>query len=126
MAIVPLPLSQDVQARALLHHLLEHGDIVGRDAAGRTIVQLAVDDRVLETLMTFDADAAELEPEPDDEEDGPPILLDLVRPKVGGAEAGHSIRPGRLSCGAARDDPAQGAPPDRPEAFRWTRRTSIA
>ena len=33
MAIVPLPLSQNVQARALLHHLLEHGDIVGRDAA---------------------------------------------------------------------------------------------
>ena len=81
MAIVPLPLSQDVQARAPLHYLLEHGDIVGRDAAGRTIVQLAVDDRVLETLMTFDADAAELEPEPDDEEDGPPVVLDLTPPK---------------------------------------------
>jgi hypothetical protein len=82
MAIVPLPLSHHVQARALLHHLLEHGDIVGRDTTGRTIIQLAVDDRVLETLMTFDADAAELEPEPDEEEDGPSLLLDLVRPKV--------------------------------------------
>jgi hypothetical protein len=82
MAIVPLPLSQHAQARALLHHLLEHGDIVGRDTTGRTIIQLAVDDRVLETLMTFDADAAELEPEPDDEEDGPPLLLDVVRLKV--------------------------------------------
>jgi hypothetical protein len=82
MAIVPLPLSQNVQARALLHHLLEHGDIVGRDAAGRTIVQLAVDDRVLETLMIFDAEAAELEPEPDEEEDGPPVVVELVRPKV--------------------------------------------
>ena len=82
MAIVPLPLSLNVAARALLHHLLEHGDIVGRDTAGRTIIQLAVDDRVLETLMTFDADAAELEPEPDDEEDGPPVVLELVRPKM--------------------------------------------
>ena len=82
MAIVPLPLSQNVQARALLHHLLEHGDIVGRDTAGRTIIQLAVNDWVLETLMTFDAEAADLEPEPDDEEDGPPVLVELVRPKV--------------------------------------------
>jgi hypothetical protein len=55
---------------------------VGRDAVGRTIVQLAVDDRVLETLMAFDADAAELEPESDDEEDGPPLPLDLVPRKL--------------------------------------------
>ena len=81
MAVVPLPLSQNVQARALLHHLLEHGDnIGGRDAEGRTIIQLAVDDRVLETLMTFDAEAADLEVEPDDEEDGAPVLVELVRP----------------------------------------------
>jgi hypothetical protein len=82
MAIVPLPLSQNVQARALLHHLLEHGDIVGRDAAGRTIVQLAVDDRVLERLLIFDADVAELEPEPDEEADGSPVVVELVRPKI--------------------------------------------
>ena len=82
MAIVPLPLSQNVQARALLHHLLEHGDIVGRDAAGRTIVQLAVDDRVLETLLIFDADVAELESEPDAEEDGSPVVVELVRAKM--------------------------------------------
>ena len=82
MAIVLLPLPPGAEARVLLHHLLERGDIVGRDAAGRTIIQLSVDDRVLETLMTFDADAAQLEPEPDEEEDGPPLLLDLVRPKV--------------------------------------------
>jgi hypothetical protein len=55
---------------------------VGTDAGGQTIIQLAVDDRVLERLMTFDADAADLEPEPDDEEDGRPVLLDLVRPKT--------------------------------------------
>jgi hypothetical protein len=82
MAIVPLPLFQNLQARALLHHLLENGDVVGRDTTGRTIIQLAVDDRVLETLMTFDAEAADLEPEPDDEEDSPPVLLDLVRPRM--------------------------------------------
>ena len=49
---------------------------------GRIIIQLAVDDRVLEKLLTFDAEAAGLEPEPDAEEDGPPVAVDLVRPKV--------------------------------------------
>ena len=82
MAIAPLPLPPGAQARVLLHHVLEHGDVVGRDTVGRTIIQLAVDDRVLETLMTFDAEAAELEPEADDEEDGPPVLVELVQPKM--------------------------------------------
>ena len=89
MAIVPLPLSRDVEARALLHHLLEHGDVVGKDTAGRSIVQLAVDDWVLDKLLAFDADAGELEDgadaEPDDdaEEDWlPVVLLDLARPRV--------------------------------------------
>ena len=37
MASVPLPISQNVQIRALLHHFLEHGDIVGRTPrAGRS------------------------------------------------------------------------------------------
>ena len=61
MAIVPLPLPPGAEARALLHHLLEHGDVVGVDSAGRMIIELAVDGWVLEKLMTFDADAAELE-----------------------------------------------------------------
>ena len=88
MAILPLPLPPGAEARALLHHLLERGDIVGRGSAGGTIIQLEVDDWVLETLMTFDAEATDLEdgggdePEPDDEDDGPPVLLDLARPKV--------------------------------------------
>ena len=89
MAIVPLPLSQDVRARALLHHLLEHGDVVGKDTVGRTVIQLAVDDWTLEKLATFDADAAELEDvadaelSEDDEEGGPPVLLlELLPPKV--------------------------------------------
>jgi hypothetical protein len=82
MAIVPLPLPPNLAARAMLHHLLEHGHIVGRDPAGGVILQLAVDDRVLEMLMTFDADAADLEPEPDEEENGSPVVLDLVSPKM--------------------------------------------
>ena len=88
MAIVPLPLTPGAEARALLHHLLDHGDVAGRDTAGRTIIQLAVDNWTLEKLATFDADAAELEdgvdaePDPDDEEDEPPVRPDLVRPKL--------------------------------------------
>lgn len=88
MATVPLPLPPNVAARALLHHLLEHGDVVGKDTMGRTVIQLVVDDWVLDTLMTFDAEATEFEnavdaePEPDDEEDGPPIVVELVPPKA--------------------------------------------
>ena len=108
MAIVPLPLSLDVEARALLHHVLEHGDIVGRDSAGRTVIQLLVDDWTLEKLMGFDVEAAELEEggdaesEPDNEEDGPPVLLlDLVRPKTVGRRRGlgPGVRSSRLSYG---------------------------
>jgi hypothetical protein len=87
MAIVPLPLPPGAEARALLHHLLEHGDVVGRDAAGRMIIQLAVDDWTFDRLMAFDAAAAEFEdadgePHADAEEDGPPIVVGFIRPKV--------------------------------------------
>ena len=44
MSIVPLPLPPEAEARALLDHVLEHGDALGRDTAGRTIIRLAVDD----------------------------------------------------------------------------------
>lgn len=88
MAIVPLPLPPGAEARALLHHLLDHSDVVGMNTAGRTIILLAVDDWVLEKLLTFDAEAADLEDggdaeaEPDDEEDGPPVVIELMRPKM--------------------------------------------
>jgi hypothetical protein len=88
MAIVPLPLPPGAEARALLHHLLEHGDVVGRDGAGRTVIKLAVDDWALEKLMAFDAEVAELEdggdtePDVDAEEDGPPGVVELARPRV--------------------------------------------
>ena len=52
MAIVPLPLAPGAEARALLHHLLEQGHVVGRDSLGRTLIELAVDGWVLEKLMT--------------------------------------------------------------------------
>jgi hypothetical protein len=88
MAIVPLPLSPGAEARALLHHLLGHGDVVGRDTVGRTVIQLAVDDWVLDRLLAFDAGAAELEdvgddePDADNEEDGPPVPVEIVPPKA--------------------------------------------
>ena len=87
MAIVPLPLPAHAEARVLLHHLHEHGDVVGRDGAGRTVIKLAVDDLMLDRLMGFDADAAELEdqgdqePDADDEGDGAPVVLELARPR---------------------------------------------
>jgi hypothetical protein len=68
--------------------MLEHGDVVGSDAAGRTMILLAVDDSVLEKLMTFDAEVADLEDGGEDESDddtevdGPPVVLDLVRPRT--------------------------------------------
>ena len=44
MSVIALPLDPGDQARALLHHLLEAGDVIGRDDAGRTVIQLAVGD----------------------------------------------------------------------------------
>ena len=92
MTIVSLPLPPAAQARALLHHLLEQGDILGKDTMGRTIIQLALDDWTLEKLITFDAEAADLELEPDDEEDGPPVVLELAGPTVVGAGGAYLRR----------------------------------
>jgi hypothetical protein len=80
MSIAVLPLDPGAQARALLHHLLERGDIVGRDAAGRTVIQLAADDWLLEQLLSFDSrsedleDGGDAEPDDDAEPDGPRML----------------------------------------------------
>ena len=92
MAIVPLPLPPDAEARALLHHLLEHGDVVGRDSAGRTIIRLVVDDWVYEKLMTFDADAAEL----GDQSTPSPTTM----PRRTCCQSCCSMRCGRRSSGA--------------------------
>ncbi|MDF2765672.1 MAG: hypothetical protein K0S81_2666 [Rhodospirillales bacterium] len=74
MPVTALPLDPGAQARALLHHLLEAGDIIGRDHTGRTVIQLAADDWLLDRLLTFDAGAEELEDGGDAEDDGPAVL----------------------------------------------------
>ena len=74
MPVPALPLDPGAQARALLHHLLEAGDIIGRDTAGRTVIQLAANDWLLHQLMTFDAGAEDLEDGGDAEDDGPAVL----------------------------------------------------
>jgi hypothetical protein len=75
---------------------------------GRTLIQLAVDDHILERLMGFDTDAAELEdgadaePDADYEDDWlPVVLLDLARPKGHQTQAdlGPGVRSDRLSHG---------------------------
>jgi hypothetical protein len=55
------------EADQLLLQILERGNIVGRDAAGRTIIQLTLDDVTLDKLMVFGADLAEGEDGCDDE-----------------------------------------------------------
>jgi hypothetical protein len=47
------------EAEQILRDILEHGDIAGRDAAGRTIIKLAVDRRTFKRLKAFRADKAE-------------------------------------------------------------------
>ena len=81
MSAIPLPLDPGAQARTLLRHLLEAGDVIGRDAAGRTVIQLAADDWLLEQLMTFDAGAEDLEDD-DEADDSPPVLsFDRIPPR---------------------------------------------
>lgn len=55
------------EAGELLRQILETGDIVGRDATGRTVIQLALDRATFDRLMVFGADAAEREDGGDDE-----------------------------------------------------------
>ena len=80
MAVVQLPLDPNAEARTLLNFMLQHGDIVGTDQRGRTLLQLAIDPWTLDQLAAFDADAADLEDD-DREPDGPAVILDLVPPK---------------------------------------------
>ena len=40
MSVVPLFLDPNAEARTLLNFMLQHGDIVGTDQAGRTLLQL--------------------------------------------------------------------------------------
>ena len=61
-------------AEQLLLQILESGDLVGEDGAGRAVLQLAVDRATLERLMAFGADAVEHEENGDDEPyEAPPV-----------------------------------------------------
>jgi hypothetical protein len=55
--------------RGILERILATGDVIGRDARGRAILAVAVDDWLLDELAAFGADLDELEPEPDEEDD---------------------------------------------------------
>ena len=72
MAVVALHTDAGSQARAILHHLLQHSDVAGRDAVGRTVITLAVDDWLLDRLMTFDAASEDMEDNGDSERDDEP------------------------------------------------------
>jgi hypothetical protein len=108
MAIVPLPLSPIAEAPALLHHLLEHGDIVGRDIVGGTMILVAVDDWGLEKLMTFDAEAAELEDGGDAGPDGDPLLQE-TRWRPSSSREGASHPPPACSAGRLHRSPTTAA-----------------
>jgi hypothetical protein len=45
----------------LLREILERGDITGRDASARIVIELAVDRATFERLMVFGAELAEAE-----------------------------------------------------------------
>jgi hypothetical protein len=69
-------LAEVAKARAeqLLRQILQSGDVVGQDGAGRTVVRLAVDRATLDRLIVFGADAAECEDHVDDEPyESPPV-----------------------------------------------------
>ena len=69
MPVTSLPLDPSAKARALLHHILEQGDVVGADRMGRTIIQLALDDWAFEQLLTFEAGHEDFEDDGDSEPD---------------------------------------------------------
>ena len=89
MAIVSLPLPPGPEARLLLRRLLDEVNILGRDAAGRTIIQFAVDDWALDRLMAFDAGAAH----PHDAAGGPVPDEELVPTPVCGPPDGDAGEP---------------------------------
>jgi hypothetical protein len=49
--------------RAVLRQILETGDVLGKDASGRVVITLAVDEWLLDKLVAFDAEAEDLENE---------------------------------------------------------------
>jgi hypothetical protein len=91
------------EAELLLQKILEAGDVVGRDAAGRTVIQLAVNPEDFLRLMAFGADAAESECDDGEPNDVPPVSAcwpDLARPGAGKVMA-RFFRPAPLLHHAA-------------------------
>jgi hypothetical protein len=56
--------------RAVLTRIIATGDVVGRDAHGRTVLAVAVDNWLLDELAAFGAGLEDLEPEPEEDEEG--------------------------------------------------------
>jgi hypothetical protein len=52
MSVVPLSLDPNAEARALLNFMLQHGNVVGTDYAGR-LLHLAVDPSTLDQLASM-------------------------------------------------------------------------
>jgi hypothetical protein len=55
------------EANRLLRDILERGDITGRDASGRIVIELAVDRATFERLMAFGAELVDAEDGGDEE-----------------------------------------------------------
>jgi hypothetical protein len=55
--------------RGILAQILGTGDVLGRDAAGRTVLAVSVEDWLFDALAAFDAELDDLEPEPDEDDD---------------------------------------------------------
>lgn len=87
MSVISVHGSDDnSEAQALVRFMLVHGDIVGTDHAGHTVLQIAVDPWLLDQLCAFDAGSEDLEyadaePKPDQETDAASTALDVVRAK---------------------------------------------
>ena len=55
------------ESERLLHNIIEGGDFVGRDDAGRMVIVLAIEPRDFDKLLTFGAVEVESECSGDDE-----------------------------------------------------------
>lgn len=94
-----LDLEDPVVARALVQHILDHGDIVGVDECGRDVMRFEFPllPGMLEKLAAFRAADADLEPEPldDDELEEDRVRSvepEYARPRYLSAVRGHASR----------------------------------
>jgi hypothetical protein len=55
--------------RSILAGILATGDVLGRDASGRTVLAVAVDDWLLDEMARFGSELEDMEPEPDEDDD---------------------------------------------------------